>query len=168
MLIYISGGQRSGKSGYAQQKALELADRPYYLATARCLDKDFEQRILRHKADRDHRWHNVEEEKYLSQVPFPGQAVVVVDCITLWLTNFFMDNQGDIGLSLEQAKKEWGKLVQQNITIIAISNEIGMSLHAETAAGRKFTDLQGWMNQFIAQQSDEAFLMMSGIPIKIR
>jgi len=166
-IIFITGGQRSGKSSYAMQKALELSENPVYLATARIWDEDFKNRVQKHKTDRSNNWINIEEEKEISKLTLNGK-VVVLDCITLWLTNYFTDNHFDLDKSLEQAKKEWDKFIKNNFTLIVISNEIGMSLHADTEAGRKFTDLQGWMNQYIAKSADEVILMVSGIAVKIK
>ncbi|RZK88179.1 MAG: bifunctional adenosylcobinamide kinase/adenosylcobinamide-phosphate guanylyltransferase, partial [Hymenobacter sp.] len=150
VLYYISGGQRSGKSRYAQELALQLSPSPVYLATSRAWDDDHRQRIARHVADRDARWTTLEEEKYLSRLDIGGR-VVVLDCVTLWLTNFFSDAAYDVETALRQAQQEFDKLRQQDCTLLVISNEIGMGLHAATDAGRKFTDLQGWLNQYIAQ-----------------
>ncbi len=166
--IYITGGQRSGKSSFAQKLAKEKSDTPYYLATSRVLDKDFRQRVERHKADRDDKWTTVEEEKCISSVIFPENSVVVVDCVTLWLTNLFLDNSEDISKTLSEAKSEWDAFIKKKITIIVISNEIGMGLHADTSTGRKFTDLQGWMNQYIAKSADVAYFMVSGMAMKIK
>jgi len=166
-IYYITGGQRSGKSSYAQNLALELTDAPVYLATSRVWDDDHKKRIERHQADRDERWINIEEEKYISQLDL-HQKVVVMDCVTLWLTNFFSDNNYAVDQSLAAAKAEFDRLITQDFTLIIISNEIGMGLHAESEAGRKFTDLQGWTNQYIAQQAQHAILMVSGIPVKIK
>ncbi|WP_422355636.1 bifunctional adenosylcobinamide kinase/adenosylcobinamide-phosphate guanylyltransferase [Roseivirga pacifica] len=167
MIYYITGGQRSGKSSYGQKLALSLSDNPVYLATSRHWDGDYEKRIERHKADRDERWENIEEEKYLSTLTLEGK-VVLVDCVTLWLTNFFVDTKNDVDECLRLAKQEFTKLIEQQATFIFISNEIGMGTHAHTEVGRKFTDLQGWMNQFIAARADEAWLMVSGIPMKLK
>ncbi|HAS45436.1 MAG TPA: adenosylcobinamide kinase/adenosylcobinamide phosphate guanyltransferase [Microscillaceae bacterium] len=166
-IYYITGGQRSGKSSYAQNLALELSNTPVYLATSRIWDADHRKRIERHQADRDERWTNIEEEKHVSQLDL-HQKVVVMDCVTLWLTNFFSDSKYDVGQSLDAAKAEFDCLITQDFTLIIISNEIGMGLHAESEAGRKFTDLQGWMNQYIAQKSQYATLMVSGLPVKIK
>ncbi|HUP11281.1 MAG TPA: bifunctional adenosylcobinamide kinase/adenosylcobinamide-phosphate guanylyltransferase, partial [Niastella sp.] len=130
-LIFITGGARSGKSRYAQQLALQLSNNPIYLATARHWDDDFEKRILRHQAERDERWTSIEEEKNMSGLPFTGK-VVVVDCVTLWLTNFFTDNKYDIDISLQQCKLEIDNLNTIENTFIIISNELGMGMHAET------------------------------------
>ena len=167
MIYYITGGERSGKSGYAQNLALELSPRPCYVATSRVWDGDFEKRVKRHIADRDDRWTTIEEEKHLGSINVKGKTVVI-DCITLWLTNWYLDTKNNVGESLEKGKEELLKLFQQEANIIIISNEIGMGIHAQTHIGRKFTELQGWMNQFIAKKADKAIFMVSGIPLKLK
>ena len=168
MMYLITGGERSGKSSYAENLAKKLADQPLYVATARKWDANFQERIDRHQKDRDERWINIEKEKFLSEIDFSGK-VAVVDCVTLWLTNFFVDTKNDVPLCLQQAKAEIDALVnQENATIIIVTNEIGMGLHAETAVGRQFTELQGWMNQYIASKADNVVLMVSGIPVEIK
>lgn len=168
MIYLITGGERSGKSSYAQNLALQFSQSPIYVATARKWDSDFQNRIDRHQQERDERWSNIEKEKYLSEIDF-SEKVALIDCVTLWLTNFFVDHKNDVDLSLEEAKKEFLSIAnQENITLIIVTNEIGMGVHAETHIGRKFTELQGWMNQFIASKADEVILMVSGIPVKIK
>lgn len=167
MIYYITGGERSGKSSYAQKLAEELSPNPYYLATSRIWDADFKTRVDRHVSDRDERWTTLEEEKHLSTV-IPKNTVVVIDCVTLWLTNFYADNKYDVSLCLQQVKEEIQKLSKLNTTLIIISNEIGMGVHAESQIGRKFTELQGWVNQEIAQISNKATFMVSGIPMSLK
>lgn len=168
MIYLITGGERSGKSSYAQDLAMELSASPMYVATARKWDGDFQKRIDRHQQERDERWVNIENEKLLSEIDFSGK-VAVVDCVTLWLTNFFIDNENNVELSLDLAKAEFDKMAsQESATIIIITNEIGMGVHAQTHIGRKFTELQGWMNQYLAKKADEVVLMVSGIPVKIK
>lgn len=166
-VIFITGGQRSGKSNYAQNLALNLSDNPVYLATSRIWDEEHHDRIKRHQADRGPQWTNIEEEKEVSKHNYSAQ-VVLLDCITLWLTNFFFDNKSEIDPSLEEAKAEFEKLSQQDATFIIVSNEIGMGGQSTNDIQRKFTDLQGWMNQFIAQLADEVIFMVSGLPIKVK
>lgn len=164
---YITGGARSGKSSYAQKLALSLSDCPVYVATARQWDDDFQKRIDRHQADRDERWESWEIEKYISQHDFTGR-VVIIDCVTLWLTNFYVDTQYDIESSLHFFKKEMDQLSEVQATFIVISNEIGMGVHADNEIGRKFTDLQGWANQYMGNIADEAIFMVSGLPLKLK
>ncbi len=166
-ITFITGGARSGKSNFAQQRAESKATNPVYLATARVWDEDFRKRIERHKNDRGPQWTTIEEEKQLSGCEVNGQTVLL-DCITLWLTNYFFDNQFDMDRSLEEAKSEWDRFVQKDMNLIVVSNELGMGVHPIEESARKFADLQGWMNQYIARQANQVFLMISGIPVKIK
>ncbi|MFA6924549.1 MAG: bifunctional adenosylcobinamide kinase/adenosylcobinamide-phosphate guanylyltransferase [Bacteroidales bacterium] len=166
-IIYITGGERSGKSTFAQELALKHSDNPVYLATARTWDDDFKDRIKRHKELRNERWTTIEEEKNLSKHDFTGK-VVVLDCITLWLNNFHYDNEYITEKTLIEAKAEFDKLIKQDFTLIVISNELGMGPIAERETTRKFIELQGWINQHIAKQADEAYMMVSGISLKIK
>lgn len=167
MIIFITGGVRSGKSRFAQDMALNLSTEPVYLATARIWDQDFQERVNRHKAERGPEWINYEAYKDLDQLPLQGR-VVVIDCVTLWLTNFFMDYDNDLEKSLQQFKQEIDHLLKIDATSIIISNELGMGLHADTAMGRKFTDLQGWANQYVASLAGEAIFMVSGLPLYLK
>ncbi len=164
---FITGGQRSGKSSFAQKLAEDMSDSPIYLATARKWDEDFEERIERHQADRSECWKTIEEEKDFSKLVLTDKTVLL-DCITLWLTNIFHDNDYDLDKSLEFAKKQWKELIAQDFVLIVVSNELGMGTHAEHKVARKFADLQGWMNQYIAESADEVYLMVSGIPMKVK
>ncbi len=165
-IILITGGQRSGKSAQAERMALSMSDHPVYMATAHIWDEEFRQRVLRHQERRGPQWTNIEEERALSRHDVGGR-VVLVDCVTLWLTNFFVENS-DAEQSLKLAKEEFDRLTGQEATFIFVTNEIGSGAVSEHAVQRRFTDLQGWMNQYIAQQADEVILMVSGIPVKIK
>lgn len=167
MIMLITGGQRSGKSRYAQDLALSLTPNPVYLATSRIWDEEFRQRVLRHQADRGPEWTNIEEEKLLSRHDLTGR-VVVIDCVTLWCTNFFFDNQGQVEASLEQIKREFDALVRQDATFLFVTNELGLGGVPMDETQRKFTDLQGWVNQYIASKADKVILMVSGIALKIK
>jgi adenosylcobinamide kinase/adenosylcobinamide-phosphate guanylyltransferase len=163
----ITGGARSGKSRYAQELALRHSDRPVYVATARVWDDEFRQRIRIHQQDRDERWRSMEEERHLSRLPLEGE-VVVIDCVTLWITNFFSDTRADVNTCLEACRREIDGLANKEALLIIISNELGMGMHPDTEAGRKFTDLQGWINQYIAGLADEVIFIVSGIPLTIK
>src|ERR1700739_2749844 len=167
MVYFITGGERSGKSSYAQKLALELSSSPVYVATARKWDKDFEKRIERHQNERDERLTSIEEEKQISKVDLKGR-VAVVDCVTLWLTNYYTDSKYNVQESLQLAKDEFDKAILIDATLIIISNEIGMGMHADTEIGRKFVELQGWTNQYIAAKADKVVFMVSGIPVSIK
>lgn len=166
-IIFITGGQRSGKTSYAEQLALSLAEHPVYLATAHVWDEEFRQRIVRHQQNRGPRWVNVEEERVLSRHDFNGH-VVVVDCLTLWCTNFFFDSNSEVEPALQALKAEFDRLIAQDATFLFVSNEIGLGGVSENQLQRRFTDLLGWMNQYVARSADEVYLMVSGIPVRIK
>jgi len=166
-IILITGGQRSGKSTKAEELALSLSPNPVYLATAHIWDEEFRERVRKHQERRGPQWTNIEEETQLSLHDMTGR-VIVIDCVTLWLTNFFFANNSDVDKSLELAKAEFDKFTEPDATYIFVTNEIGLGGVSENAIQRKFTDLEGWMNQYIASKADEVILMVSGIPIKIK
>ena len=114
-IILITGGQRSGKSSKAEELALSLSATPVYVATAHIWDDEFRERVFKHQQRRGPQWTNIEEEKFLSRHDLTGR-VVVVDCVTLWLTNFFFANDSDVSKSLEQAKTEFDKFTAHDAT----------------------------------------------------
>jgi len=194
-IILVTGGQRSGKSTYAERLALEMAagDQAVYMATSRIWDEEFAHRVQLHKERRGPQWINLEEEKYLGRHNVAGR-VVLVDCVTLWSTNFFFDisdntlpdNLGSdaanitmdaaqaqesasvVEKALQQIKEEFEKFTSQDATFIFVTNEIGLGGVSENKVQRQFTDLLGWLNQYIASKADEVVLMVSGIPVKIK
>ena len=188
-IILITGGQRSGKSTKAEKLALSLSSNPVYLATAHVWDDEFRLRVQKHQERRGPEWTNIEEEIQLSKHNLEGR-VVVIDCVTLWLTNLISiehetflaepsgraernilgkaKRQSRAELYLAQAKAEFDAFTAPDATYIFVTNEIGSGGTSTNALQRRFTDLQGWMNQYIAQRADEVILMVSGIPVKIK
>jgi adenosylcobinamide kinase/adenosylcobinamide-phosphate guanylyltransferase len=167
MIIYLSGGARSGKSRFAQEMALKLSPNPVYVATAKIWDEDFKQRVKRHQQERGPEWTNFEAYRDIYKLPIENR-IVVIDCVTLWLTNYWMDYNMDIEKVLEDFRNEIDRTAELAGTFIIISNEIGMGVHADTEVGRKFTDLQGWANQYVAAKADEAIFMVSGLPLYLK
>jgi len=167
MIVYVSGGVRSGKSRFAQQMALELSENPVYVATAHIWDDNFAERVQLHKADRGPEWSLLEKELDIHLLPLANR-VGVIDCVTLWLTNLFMRFEENLGETLSAFKAEIDAIDAIDGTFIIISNEIGMGVHAETELGRKFTDLQGWANQYVAAKAEKAIFMVSGLPMYLK
>lgn len=162
----ITGGQRSGKSKKAEEIAMSLSDNPVYVATAHIWDKEFRERVKRHQERRGPQWTNIEEEKLLSRHDLTGR-VAVIDCVTLWLTNFFFENN-NVDETLTAVKEEFERFTKNDATYIFVTNEIGSGGVSDNAVQRQFTDLEGWMNQYIASRADEVILMVSGIAVKIK
>lgn len=166
-IILVTGGQRCGKSEFAEKMALSLSDSPVYLATARAWDDEFRERILIHQARRGPQWTTIEEELALSSHDLSGR-VVLIDCVTLWATNFFFANNENPADALAALKQEFDTLVAQDAMFIFVTNEIGLGGVSENAMRRRFTDLLGWANQYIASRADEVYMLLSGIPVKIK
>jgi len=124
-IILITGGQRSGKSEEAERLALSLSANPVYLATAHVWDDEFRERVRLHQERRGLQWTNIEEEKALSRHDVSGR-VVVIDCVTLWLTNYFFEAE-NAGVKdiLEAVKVEFDRFTAQDATFIFVTNEIG-------------------------------------------
>lgn len=176
-IILITGGQRSGKSLKAESLALALSDHPIYMATSRIWDDEFRLRVEMHKSRRGPQWDNIEEEKFLSRHQVEGR-VVLIDCVTLWATNFFFDLQAEMKSAKQEAqhvqktldllKEEFVKFTSQNATFIFVTNEIGSGGVSNNEIQRKFTDVEGWMNQFIAEKADMVMLMVAGLPLIVK
>ena len=185
-IILITGGQRSGKSRHAEELALSLSANPVYLATAHVWDEEFRERVRIHQQRRGPQWTNIEEERHLSRHDLTGR-VVVIDCVTLWLTNLitpenpenpespeypenpdYPSSPAPTATILAAAKAEFDAFTARDATYIFVTNEIGSGGVSPNALQRRFTDLQGWMNQYIAARADEVILMVSGIAVKIK
>lgn len=168
-IILVTGGQRSGKSTYAESLALSHSDSPVYIATAHIWDEEFRERVRKHQERRGPQWTNIEEEKHLS-IHDVGGRVVLIDCLTLWATNFFFEAGDDAIVDdvLERIKLEFDAFTRQDAEFIFVTNEIGMGGTSSNAVQRRFTDLLGWFNQYVASKADEVTLMVSGIPVKIK
>lgn len=166
-IILITGGQRSGKSTFAEELALSLSPTPVYMATARIWDEEFRRRVEVHQQRRGPQWTNIEENKELSKHDVRGR-VVLIDCCTLWATNFFFDLNSSVDASLDALKAEFDRFTAQDATFIFVTNEIGMGGTSPNDVQRHFTDLLGWFNQYVASKANEVTLMVSGIPLKIK
>lgn len=173
-IILITGGERSGKSQYAERRALLLTQQPIYMATAHVWDDEFRERVRLHQLRRGPEWTNIEEELELSRHDV-NNRVVVIDCVTLWCTNFFFRYQERaekdntwVGLCFEDFKADFDRFTNQDAIFIFVTNEIGMGGVSANVLQRRFTDLQGWANQYIASKADEVELMVCGIPVRIK
>lgn len=166
-IILITGGQSSGKSLHAERRALELTSSPIYVATARVGDGEMGERVRRHRERRGPGWTTVEEPLHLGRLELPGR-VVLVDCVTLWLSNLLFDLDGDIDDARRRAEQELERFTAHDAAYIFVTNEIGLGGVAADALARGFADLQGRINQHIAARADEVTLVVSGIALKIK
>ena len=166
-IILITGGQRSGKSRYAEQLALQSAPNPVYVATARIFDDEFRERVRQHRLRRGPEWTNVEEEKHLGRHDFTGRTVLI-DCVTLWCTNFFFDLGEQVDAARTAVEREFDALTAHDATYIFVTNELGLGGVSPHPTQRRFADLQGLVNQYIAARAHQVILMVSGLPVTVK
>lgn len=168
MITLVTGGQRSGKSVFAEKLTLEKSDSPIYVATARIWDEDFKHRVEIHKQRRGNQWTTVEECLSVGNIEIPDGATVLLDCLTLLSTNWLFECNEEIDNALNEIKAQLNKLFSKNADLVVVTNEIGLGGISENPLQRKFTDLQGSINQFVATLADEVYLIVSGLPVKIK
>lgn len=166
-IILVTGGQRSGKSSFSERLALGLSPNPVYIATAEVRDDEFRERVRIHQSHRGPCWTNIEEPRHLSRHDMTRRTVLI-DCVTMWASRCFFDCGEDARATLDEMKKEFDAFTARDANFIFVSNEIGMGVIGGDPMTRRFTDLQGWINQYIASRADEVYLLVSGIPLKIK
>jgi adenosylcobinamide kinase/adenosylcobinamide-phosphate guanylyltransferase len=192
-IYLVTGGCRSGKSSYAQTLCEKLASNPIYLATSASegeyVDESYRERIKRHQAARDEKWTTIEESLHPSKhlTEMEGR-VVLVDCLSLWLTNFMLeckvfsvngdedqesDSKSERTAAAEEAftaiKQEFDKLANQwNTTFVFVTNEVGSGTHGSDGISRMFVDYQGFFNQYVASKAFRVVHMIAGCPKVIK
>lgn len=164
----ITGGQRSGKSLFAEHLALSRSDQPCYLATARVYDEEFRKRVDVHKARRGDRWVNLEIPLKVSEAGIGEGDVVLLDCLTLLATNWFFECGEDVKSTVNSVTAELDALFSRMADVIVVTNEIGLGGVSPNALQRRFADVQGAVNQWVAERASEVYLVVSGIPVKIK
>ena len=168
--VLVLGGARSGKSAYALQRAQEWEGRLVYLATAEGKDEEMKKRIARHRARRrSRRWETIEEplEVVWQLKEMDGSiGAVVLDCVTLWVSNALLNNQEG------ELENQVAELVEEiplfPFHFLVVSNEVGLGLVPDTSLGRDYRDLLGTVNQRLAQACKEVVFMTAGLPLKVK
>jgi adenosylcobinamide kinase / adenosylcobinamide-phosphate guanylyltransferase len=162
-LTLVLGGARSGKSRYAEGLLTALPSPWIYVATAEARDAEMAERIAAHRARRGTGWQTIEapHDLALAIEAAPAGASVLVDCLTLWLSNRMLaevDVDTEIG-HLEAA------LDRRAGPVVLVSNEVGFGIVPDSALARRFRDLQGRLNQRIAARADRVVLVVAGLPL---
>ena len=169
-LVLVTGGARSGKSRFAEARLGELApDGPWrYIATAEALDDEMRARIMHHRARRGETWRTVEAPRMLADaLAASDEAGVLVDCITIWLSNLLLDGGSDEALlAATDAVAAAARAAAR--PVVFVTNEVGAGIVPEHALARRFRDLAGWVNQRLASACDEVFLVAAGLPLRLR
>lgn len=184
MIVLVTGGARSGKSTFAEKYAAKLGAAGTYIATAQALDEEMEQRVEGHRRRREQDslvWKTLEEPYHLSTQLAALQKqdeagaegdILLVDCLTLWLSNWLLHYEQDDPYRQVSAKLD--ELVQVlseykgSRTIILVTNEVGGGIVPDYPLGRQFRDLSGMMNQRVAAVSDQVFLITAGIAVELK
>jgi adenosylcobinamide kinase/adenosylcobinamide-phosphate guanylyltransferase len=190
MLILVTGGARSGKSKFAEQYIQHLGAKAVYIATAQIYDEEMKQRMEQHQRRRDdsgYDWQTIVEPYELAPLLFKLNAegtggpapLVLVDCLTLWLSNWLLLWTGDQPLERAKASRlhqlaeelidQWGQaLAGYQGTVIMVTNEVGAGIVPEYPLGRLYRDWAGMMNQSIAVLCEQVFLVTAGIPLELK
>lgn len=169
-MILMTGGSKSGKSNYALLKAADFKNRAF-IATAEAFDDEMKDRIQKHQVERSSEYTTYEEPiEVISCLEKIGEQhdVIILDCVTVWIGNLLHQFDGDT----EKINQYYNALldVSDKITseLIIVTNEVGMGIVPDNPLSRKFRDLAGMLNQKLAKVAKEAYLLVSGVPIKIK
>jgi len=171
MIIFVTGGARSGKSDFAQDLAEKREGRRLFLATAQAFDEEMRRRIRSHKKRRGDRWETVEEPINLGKVmrtEARGFETVLLDCFTLWMSNLIAAFPSENDKAERVIADFFSSLEEFEGTLFVISNEVGMGIVPENALAREYRDRLGFLNQRMARSADRVYLMISGIPLVIK
>lgn len=173
--IYITGGARSGKSLFAERTALGFGAPLCYLATAQPLDSEMNERIAQHQHRRGDAWQTIEESLHLTQALARcdgSYRAILVDCLTLWISNLLLryeETGEDAGSRiLDDVHRLTATLRDMRTPVIFVSNEVGSGIVPDSRLGRIFRDIAGQTNQILAATADEAWLVVSGIPLNLK
>ena len=180
-LILITGGARSGKSNLAQQLATFLGkDRVTYLATAEAGDEEMEERIARHRQERPESWKTVEAPVEITSIikdEIKAERLILLDCLTLWLSNLLLQEEGRGGkLKEDRLTATIMKKMEQIINMVKnsegqlllVSNEVGLGVVPPSPLGRIYRDLNGRINKYVATRADRVFLCYCGLPLQLK
>jgi adenosylcobinamide kinase/adenosylcobinamide-phosphate guanylyltransferase len=164
----VLGGARSGKTAFAERLALHTGSRPAYLATASILDSEMRDRVASHQASRGAQFATIEEPAALSRAIRKAGAkhdIILVDCLTLWMTNLLMANE-DVATAVGELCATLLEFRQARVIIV--SNEVGLGIVPDNAMARTFRDLAGSAHQRLAGVCDDVYFVAAGLPLTMK
>ncbi|NOZ70238.1 MAG: bifunctional adenosylcobinamide kinase/adenosylcobinamide-phosphate guanylyltransferase [Deferribacteres bacterium] len=176
-IVFVTGGARSGKSAFALREASGTTGQKAYIATAQALDREMQERIEKHKRERGAEWDTYEEPRDIATVLSDIKdrySAVVLDCLTLWLSNVLSAAGGPVEDTILEFAGELSRLKKGAVyrgdgaRVFIVSNEVGMGIVPENETARRFRDLAGLLNQRVAGIADEVYLVTAGIPLRIK
>ncbi|MCK9602870.1 MAG: bifunctional adenosylcobinamide kinase/adenosylcobinamide-phosphate guanylyltransferase [Candidatus Omnitrophica bacterium] len=169
-ITFVLGGARSGKSSFALKTALRCRGKTAFIATCQPLDPEMKKRIARHQRSRPKHWQTFEEPRDIGSLLKKigaGFDTIVIDCLTLLISNLMMDNQDEKTIE-KKFKDVLNTLDKIKAQTIIVSNEVGLGIVPANKLGREFRDIAGRINQMLAAKADNVFFLISGIPWKIK
>jgi adenosylcobinamide kinase / adenosylcobinamide-phosphate guanylyltransferase len=196
-LTLILGGARSGKSTYAEQRAKELGgESVLYVATSETKDEEMQQRVQKHRADRSSAWGTVEASRDVAQALRQAQdtalrqersaaRVVLLDCMTFLVANHLMDAAGPVADPFDDPSADpfdvkieadvvaevealVAYVTETDVQMLVVSNEVGLGVVPPYELGRAYRDILGRANQILARHAEEVFLLVAGIPMRVK
>ena len=176
-MILLLGGARAGKSAYAMSLAQDgeraLGGKVCFIATAQGLDEDMTKRIAHHRAERPTSWRTIEEPCQIDEALINASEarIVIVDCLTLFVSNWLMrhEDEHECEQFVRRIARNFLELTRtRQQTVICVSNEVGLGIVPDTNLGRVFRDLLGRVNQDFAATADEVYLLVAGIPLRLK
>lgn len=183
-IILVTGGARSGKSSYAENIAKNIGEKILYIATSIPFDEEMKHRVEKHKESRPKMWDTYEGYRNLYRVVRENNNLynaMLLDCVTIMTSNFMFDYIGDKieetdNITLDKVEKKiiinFEKLLNEvnkgNSTMILVTNELGYGIVPENKLARVYRDIVGKVNQYIASRANEVYLVVCGIPMKIK
>ncbi|MBN2254085.1 MAG: bifunctional adenosylcobinamide kinase/adenosylcobinamide-phosphate guanylyltransferase [Deltaproteobacteria bacterium] len=171
MVIFITGGARSGKSDFAQGLAENIDGKRLFLATAQALDREMEERIRKHQEKRGDRWDTLEEPIALGDAlrsVDDDYDVILIDCLTLWVSNLLMSFPEQAGRRAEIIDDFFSSIDGVRGTLIVTSNEVGQGIVPDNKIARIYRDKLGFLNQRMAKRADSVHVLFSGISVTIK
>jgi len=171
MIVFLTGGVRSGKSDTAQKWGEGMEGRRLYLATAEALDDEMRRRIARHQMSRADRWTTWEEPVHIGTAierVADEYDVILIDCLTVWVSNLLHYAEGDDELYAKEVNALLKAMESLRGTVFIVSNEVGMGIVPDNACAREYRDRLGLLNQRIAQKADRVYFICSGIPLVLK
>ena len=164
----VFGGARSGKSTFAEALVTAQPGPWLYVATAEARDEEMRERILRHQSRRGVGWRTVEAPLKLADTlsdPANRGHTLLVDCLTLWLTNVMLDENCDLDAETARLLR---CLKDARGPLVLVSNEVGLGIVPETPLGRRFRDQSGWLNQQVATLAQSVVFVAAGLPLHLK
>jgi len=171
MIVFVTGGARSGKSDFVQGLAEKLEGKRVFLATAEALDDEMKERIRKHKEKRGDRWETLEESLDLGNAirsVSKSHRTILIDCLTVWLSNLLTEYKDEDEIISEMMDDFFSAMDDFEETLIVVSNEVGLGIVPDNKLARIYRDKLGFLNQRMAKRADQVYVLFSGIPVKIK